>query len=135
MGLNKCAVMRKPIVNETNQKERLQFARSHKYWTFQKYKKVTWSVTLFQCDGRMRLRWVAHEVMHQLCIVATAQVSGGTVMISGCFCWVGLGSATFNKMKSADYKVITYMEGFFFLMAGIIFCSNRFLTVVSKHVD
>ena len=61
--------------------------------------------TLFQHDGRVRVRREAHEALDPSCIVPTVQASGGSVMIWGCFYAAGPGSATLcsNKMKAADY--------------------------------
>ena len=58
--LNSCVASRKPLINEANQKKnRLQFAREHKDWTVERWKKkVMWSdesrFTLLQSDGGIR---------------------------------------------------------------------------------
>ncbi|KAF7645433.1 hypothetical protein LDENG_00204610 [Lucifuga dentata] len=61
--------------------------------------------TLFQSDGRIRVRREADEVMHPSCLVPTVQACGGSVMIWGCFSWSDLGSAMIcaQNMSSADY--------------------------------
>ena len=55
LGLNSCVAVRKPVVIEANRKKRLQFAREHKDWTLEQWKKVMWSdesrLTLFQSDA------------------------------------------------------------------------------------
>lgn len=56
-------------------------------------------MTLFQRDGRVRLRREAHEVMFPPCIVSTGQESGGSVMIFSCS-GLELESLGDNKMKS-----------------------------------
>ncbi|KAF7652311.1 hypothetical protein LDENG_00098550 [Lucifuga dentata] len=98
LGLNSCVALRKPLICQANQKKRLQFAREHKDWTLELWKKVMWSdesrFTLFQSDGHIRVRREADEVMHPSCLVPTIQACGGSVMIWGCFSWSGLGSAT-----------------------------------------
>ena len=109
MGLNSCVATRKPLLTETNRKKRLQFARDHKNWTLEQWRKIMWSderpFTLFQHDGRIRVRREAHEALDPSCTVPTVQASGGSVMIWECFCYSELGSATLcsNKMKSTDY--------------------------------
>ncbi|GBM61599.1 hypothetical protein AVEN_226871-1 [Araneus ventricosus] len=48
------------------------------------------------------------EALHPSCIISTVQASGGSVMIWGCFCWDGFGSATLciNKIKFPEYVSI-----------------------------
>ena len=40
MGPNRCVNLRKPLISEVTQKKRLQFAREHKDWTLEQWKKV-----------------------------------------------------------------------------------------------
>ncbi|GBM01870.1 hypothetical protein AVEN_218988-1 [Araneus ventricosus] len=61
--------------------------------------------SLFQNDGRTRVRRKPHEAMEPSCIVPTVQANGGSIMIRGCFNGSGLGSATLcdSKMKLQHY--------------------------------
>ena len=81
LGLNSCVALRKPIISEANWKQRLKFAREHIDWTLEQWKKVMWSdesrFTLFQSDGRIRVRGDADEVMPSSCLVPTVQTCGG----------------------------------------------------------
>ncbi|KAF7646280.1 hypothetical protein LDENG_00190250 [Lucifuga dentata] len=108
LGLNSCVALRKPLISQANQKKRLQFAWEQKDWTLEQWKKVMWSdesrFTLFQSDGRIRVRREVDEVMHPSCLVPTYKPVGAD-MIWGCFSWSGLGSAMIcaQNMRSADY--------------------------------
>ena len=109
LGQNRRVALRKPLISETNQRKKLQFAWEHKEWTLQQWKKVMWSdesrFTLFQSDGGIRVRREADEVIHPSWILSTVQACGGSAMIWGCCSWSGLGSATLcvQRMRSADY--------------------------------
>ena len=50
--------------------------------------------TLFQSDGRIKVRREADEVMHPSCLVSAVPACGGRAMIWGCCSWFGPGSAT-----------------------------------------
>ena len=109
MNLGKRNPIRKPLVSAANRKKRLLFAREHQNWTVEDWKNVMWSdesrFNLFQNDGRVKVWRQPHEALDSSCITPTVQASGGSVMIWGCFCWHGHGSATLcsNKMTSQDY--------------------------------
>ena len=83
LGPNSCVALRKPLISEANWKKKLQFAREHKDWTLEQWKKVMWSdesrFTQFQSDGRIRVRRESDEVMHPSCLVPTVQTCGGSV--------------------------------------------------------
>ena len=130
-GLRSCVAKRKPHVSAINRRKRLQFAKQHATWTVQDWGKVMWSdesrFTLFQHDGRVRVRREPHEAMDPTCLVPTVHSSGGSVMIWGCFCSSGLGSAALcsNKMKSAQYlnilddQVVPAMDFYFPTGSGV----------------
>lgn len=69
--------IRKPLVEETNQKKMLQFG----LWSNEKRDTFPYKfrLTLFQGDGCI---WVTRKphVMHPSCTVATVQASEGRVM-------------------------------------------------------
>ena len=109
LGLNSRVALGKPLISDANRIKRLKFAREHKDWTLDQWKKVMWSdesrLTLFQSDGSIRVRREADEVMHPSCLVPIVQACGGSIMIWGCCSWSGPGSATVwaQRMRSADY--------------------------------
>ena len=42
MGSRSCAVTRKPLVSKANQKKMFKFAKYHKDWTVEQWKRVLW---------------------------------------------------------------------------------------------
>ena len=77
MHLRKCKSTKKLLVSATNRKKRLEFARNHRNWTVEQWKKVVWSdesrFTLFQNDGRVRVWREPHEAMDPSCTTPTLQ--------------------------------------------------------------
>ena len=99
MGLNCCVALRKPLISEATGKERLQYAKEHKDWTVEQWKKVMWSdesrFTLFQSDGSIRVRREVDEVMphHAWClpyrpvgaVLGSEVATGGQVEVQQCY--------------------------------------------------
>ncbi|KAF7659613.1 hypothetical protein LDENG_00295490 [Lucifuga dentata] len=83
LGLNNCVALRKPLISQANQKKSFQFAREHKDWTLEQWKKLMWSdesrFTLFQSNGCIRVRREADEVMHPSCLVPTYKPVGAVL--------------------------------------------------------
>ena len=117
--------LRKPLNSEANWKKRLQFAREHKDWTLEQWKKVMWSnesrFTLFQSDGCIRVRREGNEVMHPSCLVFTVQACWGSVMIWGWFSWSDLGSVTLGAPKMRSSWLPEYTEWASVSINGFLF--------------
>lgn len=95
MGYGSRRPIRKPLLSAFNRRRRLQFAKEHKDWTVDDWKKVMWSdesrFQLHHADGRVRIWRKQHESMDPTCIATTLQAGGGNVMVWGMFSWYGMG--------------------------------------------
>nr|KAF6360105.1 hypothetical protein mMyoMyo1_011063 [Myotis myotis] len=95
MGYGSQRPVRTPLLSAVTKIKRLQFAKEHKYWTVEHWKKVMWSdescFQLHPADGRVRIWGKQHESMHPTCISTTLQAGGGSVMVWGMFSWHDLG--------------------------------------------
>lgn len=87
--------VRKPLLSALNKRRRLQFAKEHKHWTVDDWKRVMWSdesrFQMHRADGRMRIWRKQHESMDPNCIATTLQAGGGNVMVWGMFSWYCMG--------------------------------------------
>jgi DDE superfamily endonuclease/Transposase len=88
------AGVRKPLVNETNRKKRLAWAKTRQNWNSE-WESIIWSdesrFELFKGDGR---RWVwrkPHEKYDVECLIPTVKSGQVGIMVWGCFTKNGLG--------------------------------------------
>ena len=96
MGLR--GLVRVPMMTPVHRRKRLQWAREHRNWTLEQWKKVAWSDEsrfLFDhhVDGRVCVRRLPGEVMAPGCSVGRRRAGGGSVMLWAMFCWETLGPA------------------------------------------
>uniref|UniRef100_A0A8C4Q1N8 Transposable element Tc1 transposase n=1 Tax=Eptatretus burgeri TaxID=7764 RepID=A0A8C4Q1N8_EPTBU len=91
MGLRSRRAVRVPMMTPVHRCKRLQWAREHRNWTLEQWKKVAWSdesrFLLDHVDGRVRVCRLPGEVMARGC------TGGGSVMLWAMFCWETLGPA------------------------------------------
>lgn len=89
VGLSGCVAIRKPFLRTVNKVKRLNWAKEHRNWTEDDWKKVLWSdeskFELFGCKRRVFVRRRPTEKMLPQCIQPTVKHGGGTVMVWGCF--------------------------------------------------
>jgi hypothetical protein len=89
VGLEGCVAIRKPLLRSVNKVKRLNWAKEHRNWTEDDWKKVLWSdeskFELFGCKRRVFVRRRPTEKMLPQCIQPTVKHGGGSVMIWGCF--------------------------------------------------
>ncbi|GBM24470.1 hypothetical protein AVEN_41114-1 [Araneus ventricosus] len=78
---------RVPLFNARHRAARLAWAREHREWTLEDWKRVAWTdksrFRLFQADGRPRIWRQSHEAMDPSCQVGTVQRHGGSIMVWG----------------------------------------------------
>jgi len=92
----------------------LDFAKSHKKWTLEDWKRVIWSdetkINRLGSDGRT---WVWKEVGEQLSdrvVEGIVKFGGGNVMVWGCMGWDGVGYATRIEGKMDSDLYVSIME-------------------------
>lgn len=111
IGLTAKEKPKKPLLSAKNLKARLTFAKSHKNWTIDQWKKVIWSdetkVNRVGTDGRSYYWSRLGEPLQQHQVHRTVKHGGGSVMAWGCFSWSSIGplvkiEGIMNKEKYLD---------------------------------
>jgi transposase len=102
----------KPLLSAKNVKARLDFARRHKDWTVEDWKRVVWSdetkINRFCSDGRSWC-WVRDgEGRQPRNVKQTVKHGGGSIMVWGCMTAEGVGflCRIVDKMDQHLYKSI-----------------------------
>lgn len=105
----------KPLFTKEISKERLTFAKSHKHWTVEDWKRVLWSdESRMNRLGSNGKQWAWKKPAEGLtaCLTKpTAQAGGGFFMVWGCFGWDGVGYLTklsVNMTKEVYVEVLEY---------------------------
>lgn len=94
-GMRATIKKKKPAISAKNRKERLAFAKSHKDWTVEDWKRVIFSdetkINRFGSDG-LRWTWVRdNEPLQPRSVISTVKGGGGSLMIWGCITAGGVG--------------------------------------------
>lgn len=86
---------KKPLLTKMQKKNRLAWAKEHKDWTENQWRKVLWSdetsFSLFPRAGHQYVRRQPGEGMRDDCLSKTVKHGGGSIMIWGCFHASGVG--------------------------------------------
>lgn len=94
-NLRGCVAVKKPLLRKQNKTKRLQWAISHKDWTFADWSKVLWTdeskFEIFGSKRRTFVRRTPQEKMLEQCVVPTVKHGGGSVMVWGSFSANGVG--------------------------------------------
>lgn len=97
-GLEAIAKKKKPLLSAKNVRERLQWAKTHKDWTIDDWKRVIWSdetkINRFGSDG---LHWAwkrETESLKPKHVTQTVKHGGGNIKIWGCITYDGVGFMT-----------------------------------------
>ncbi len=95
-GLESRIKKKKPYLKKTHRKRRLDFAKRHRNWTVEDWKKVIWSdeskFMLFGSDGRQYCWKKPDEPLRSPHVKPTVKFGGGNIMVWGCFSAKGIGN-------------------------------------------
>ena len=78
---------KKPYLRLANKRKRLRWAKEHRHWTDEDWKKVLWTdeFDVFGSHGRTFVRCRTSEKMLEECLTPSVKHGGGNVMVWGCF--------------------------------------------------
>ena len=97
-GLKAVVKQKKPLLTAAAKKACLQFARAHRYWTLEDWKKLGFSDKMkINCLGSDGMHWVwkkEGEGLSERLVEGTMKFGGGNIMMWGCMFWEGTGYAT-----------------------------------------
>ncbi|GBM81448.1 Transposable element Tc1 transposase [Araneus ventricosus] len=110
MGLCSRRPTRVPLLNKRRRQLCLQWAREHRDWTMNEWKRVAWSdesrFLIHHVDGRVRVRRLTGEQLLPSCTECHTQADGGGIMLWGTFSWATLGPVVEETRKAAIYMNI-----------------------------
>ena len=88
-GLLGRVAKKKPYLRLANKRKRLRWAKEHRHWTEEDWKKVLWTdKSKFEVFGSHRRKFVRRrtsENMLKECLTPSVKHGGGNVMVWGCF--------------------------------------------------
>lgn len=111
-GFRAVVKVKKPKLQPHHRKQRLQFARIHKDWTVEDWKKVIWSdetkINRYESDGRVWAWKRPHGGLQDHHVQGTVKHGGGHIMLWGCITACGIGNfcKIEGNMDSAVYTDI-----------------------------
>ncbi|GBM53193.1 Transposable element Tc1 transposase [Araneus ventricosus] len=112
MGLCSRRPTRVPLLTKRHRQLRLQWAREHRDWTMDEWKRVAWSdesqFRIHHADGRVRVRRMPGELLFPSCTAGHTQAGGGGIMLWGTFSWAAMGPVVVveRTMKAVNYLSI-----------------------------
>ncbi|GBM98318.1 Transposable element Tc1 transposase [Araneus ventricosus] len=104
---------RVPLLTKLHHQLRLQWAREHRDWTMDEWKRFVWSdesrFLIHHVDARVRVRRLPGEQLVPSYAAGHTQAGGGSIMLWGTFSWAALGPVVVveQTMKAANYLNIT----------------------------
>ncbi|GBM65331.1 hypothetical protein AVEN_12097-1 [Araneus ventricosus] len=91
MGLCSRRPTHVPLLTKRHRQLRLQWAREHRDWTMDEWKRVAWldesRFLIHHVDGRVRVRHLSGEQLLPSCTAGHTQAGGGGIMLWGTFSW------------------------------------------------
>ncbi|GBN38416.1 Transposable element Tcb1 transposase, partial [Araneus ventricosus] len=109
MGLCSRRPTRMPLLTKRHRQLRLEWAREHRDWIMDEWKRVAWSdesrFLIHHVNGRVRVRHLPGEQLLLSCTAGHTQADGGGIMLWGTFSWAALGPVVVveQTMKAANY--------------------------------
>ncbi|GBN27845.1 hypothetical protein AVEN_222637-1 [Araneus ventricosus] len=111
MGFVSRRPTRVPLLNARHRAARLAWAREHREWSLEDWKRIAWSdesrFRLLHADGRLRICRQGHEAIDPACQVGIVQGHGGSIMVWVVFSWQFWRSLV---LVPASLKAILYVE-------------------------
>ncbi|GBM59646.1 Transposable element Tcb2 transposase [Araneus ventricosus] len=98
-----------PLLTKRHRQLLLQWAREHRHWTMDEWKRVAWSdeprFLIHHVDARVRVRRLPGKQLLPSCTVGHTQAGGGGIMLRGMFSWTSLEPVVVveQTMKAANY--------------------------------
>lgn len=94
-GLKSAEKKKKPLLSPKNIKSRLDFARSHQFWTSDDWERVIFSdetkINRFNSDGRTWFWSKDPNILNDHSVQQTVKHGGGRIMMWGCMTAKGVG--------------------------------------------
>ncbi|GBM93742.1 hypothetical protein AVEN_99076-1 [Araneus ventricosus] len=109
MGLCSRRPTRVLLLTKRHRQLRLQWAREHRDWTMDEWKRVTWSddsrFLIHHVDGLVRVRRLPGEQLLLSCTAGHTQAGGRGIILWRTFSWAVLGPVVVveQTMKAANY--------------------------------
>ncbi|GBO42208.1 Transposable element Tc1 transposase [Araneus ventricosus] len=109
MGLCSRRPTRVPLLTKRHCQLRLQWAREHRDWIMDEWKRVVWSdesrFLIHHVDGRVSVRRLPGQQLLPSCTAGHTQAGDGGIMLWGTFSWAALGPVIVVEqiMKAANY--------------------------------
>ncbi|GBN89207.1 Transposable element Tc1 transposase [Araneus ventricosus] len=109
MGLLSRRPTRVPLLTKSHRQLCLQWAREHRDWTMDGWKRVAWSnesrFLIHHVDDRVRVRRMSGEQLLPSCTAGHIYAGGDGIMLWGTFSWAALGPVVVveQTMKAANY--------------------------------
>jgi transposase len=108
-GLDSFSKRKKPLLRVKQRKDIMAFAKRHKHWTIDDWKRVYFSdetkINRYGSDGRSYCWKKRGEPLRDHHVVTTVKHGGGSIMVWGCFSAAGPGYICLieGNMNAEDY--------------------------------